>query len=263
MHEAISQRVSLAGISVDLLTIKDLLSLLVHATATQDKCLILHHNLHSLCLYHTVSDFKVCYSQASHVYIDGIPVVWLGKIAGLPARSEHRITLLDSFTIVLRKAEQCGWRVFYLGSLAEVITRGLDAIKQEYPQLNISGHHGYFENHGFESDEVISKINSFGADILFVGLGMPLQERWLAEHHSQINASAILTCGATLDYLTGHAYRPPAWVGPLGLYGIFRLVSDPRRLWKRYLVEPVILLKHMFFPLMRQCLRHLMISELR
>jgi len=173
----------------------------------------------------------------------------------LPVRSEHRITFLDSLKIILRNAEQCGWRVFYLGSLPEVITRGLDLIKQEYPQLKISGHHGYFAKNGFGSDEVISKINNFGADILFVGLGMPLQEGWLAEHQSKISASAILTCGATLDYITGHAYRPPTWVGPLGLYGIFRLVSDPKRLWKRYLVEPIILLKHIFFPLLRQCLQ--------
>jgi N-acetylglucosaminyldiphosphoundecaprenol N-acetyl-beta-D-mannosaminyltransferase len=183
--------------------------------------------------------------------------VWLSKIAGLPARSEHRITFLDSLTIVLRKAEQCRWRVFYLGSIAEVNTCGLATLKQEYPELNIDGHHGYFEKNGFESDEVISQINDFRAEILFVGLGMPVQERWLAENHSKINASVILTCGATLDYVTGHAYRPPAWVGPLGLYGIFRLVSDPKRLWKRYLLEPVILLKHMFLPLMRQCLQSL------
>lgn len=255
MNNVHSRRLSIAGIPIDLLTITDLLSLLVKATATHDKCLILNHNLHSLYLYHTVSDFKACYTQASYVYIDGMPVVWLGKIAGLPVRREHRITFLDSLKIILRRAEQCGWRVFYLGSLPEVITRGLDVIKQEYPQLNISGHHGYFDKNSFESDEVISKINNFGPDILFVGLGMPLQERWLAGHQSKINASAILTCGATLDYLAGHAYRPPDWVGPLGLYGIFRMVSDPRRLWKRYLVEPIILLKHIFFPLMRQCVQ--------
>ena len=180
MHDVRSQRLSLAGIPIDLLTMTDLLSVLVKATATRDKCLILHHNLHSLYLYHTVSDFKSFYSRASYLYIDGIPVVWLGKLAGLPARREHRITFLDSLKTILRKAEQSGWRVFYLGSLPEVITRGLDVIKQEYPQLKISGHHGYFDKNGLENDEVISKINSFGPDILFVGLGMPLQERWLA-----------------------------------------------------------------------------------
>jgi N-acetylglucosaminyldiphosphoundecaprenol N-acetyl-beta-D-mannosaminyltransferase len=255
------RRLSLAGIPIDLLTMTDLLSLLDRARATRDKCLILNHNLHSLYLYHTVSDFKAYYSQASHVYIDGMPVVWLGKFAGLPARSEHRITFLDSLKTILRQAEESSWRIFYLGSRDEVMTRGLDVIKEEYPQLNISGHHGYFDKDGSQSDEVISRINNFSPDVLFVGLGMPIQERWLAEHGSKINARAILTCGASLDYIAWHAYRPPAWVGPLGLYGVFRLMSDPKRLWKRYLIEPIILLKHMFFPLMRQCLSHNLRSE--
>jgi N-acetylglucosaminyldiphosphoundecaprenol N-acetyl-beta-D-mannosaminyltransferase len=250
------RRPSLAGIPIDLLTMTDLLSLLDKARATRDKCLIFHHNLHSLYLYHTVADFTACYSRASHVYIDGIPLVWLGKIAGLPARNEHRITFLDGLRTVLRQAEQSSWRVFYLGSHHEVVTRGLDVIKQEYPQLDISGHHGYFDKDGLQSDEVISRINDFSPDVLFVGFGMPTQERWIAENGSKINASAILTCGASLDYIAGSAYRPPAWVGPLGLYGIFRLASDPKRLWKRYLIEPAILVKHMFFPLMRQRLSH-------
>jgi glycosyltransferase involved in cell wall biosynthesis len=70
-----------------------------------------------------------------------------------------------------------------------------------------------------------------------------------------MKASAIFTSGATLDYVTGHAYRPPAWAGSIGLYGIFRLFSDPRRLWRRYLVEPFVLMVHLTLPLIRQRLR--------
>lgn len=254
-HNMQLRHLSLAGITIDLLTIRDLLALLEVATATKGKCLILNHNLHSLYLRHTSPGFISCYSNASCTYIDGVPVVWLAKAAGLPARIEHRITLLDRLNIILDKAERCGWRVYYLGSRAEVIDSGLAVIRQQYPKLEISGHHGHFDKSGPDCDDVISKINTFEADILFVGMGMPLQERWLSAHLSRINASVILTCGATLDYVTGHAYRPPAWVGPLGFYGIFRLVADPKRLWRRYLVEPVIVLKHLVLPIMRQRLQ--------
>jgi len=99
---------------------------------------------------------------------------------------------------------------------------------------------------------VITEINDFKADILFVGMGMPTQERWVAEHLEKMNVSAVLTSGATLDYITGHAYRPPAWAGPLGLYGVFRLFSDPGRLWRRYLLEPVVLIKLLSLRLVRQ-----------
>jgi N-acetylglucosaminyldiphosphoundecaprenol N-acetyl-beta-D-mannosaminyltransferase len=249
------EHLSLAGMTIDLLTLRDLLDLLEMATATQDKYLVLHHNLHSIYLYHTVADIKSLYSHAFCVYIDGIPVVWLSKFAGLPARLEHRVTLLDSFQTVLGKAEVCGWRVFYLGSRPRAIARGLAMIRKQFPQLTISGHHGYFSKTNSECDDVISKINDFGPDILFVGMGMPIQERWLYTHLSRLNARVILTCGATLDYITGEAYRPPSWVGPLGLYGVFRLLAAPERLWRRYLVEPIALIMYLFVPLVRQRLQ--------
>jgi N-acetylglucosaminyldiphosphoundecaprenol N-acetyl-beta-D-mannosaminyltransferase len=255
MQNVRSRHLSLAGIPIDLLNRGDLLKVLKHATGVQDKLLILHHNLHSLYLYHTRPDIKAFYSQASWVYVDGLPVVWFGKLAGLPLRGEHRITLLDSFDLILKKAEEYGWRIFYLGSLVEVNVKGLESLRKRYSQLTINGHHGFFAGSGSECEKVITQINEFKADILFVGMGMPIQERWLAEHLPRINASAILTCGATLDYVTGHAYRPPAWVGPLGLYGIFRLFSDPTRLWRRYLIEPIIVFKHLFLPMLQQRLR--------
>jgi N-acetylglucosaminyldiphosphoundecaprenol N-acetyl-beta-D-mannosaminyltransferase len=87
---------TLAGVTIDLLTTGDLLSLLDRAVRIRGTCLILSHNLHSLYLYHTMADFRAFYSNASCVYIDGLPVVWLGKVAGLPACNAHRITLLDT-----------------------------------------------------------------------------------------------------------------------------------------------------------------------
>jgi N-acetylglucosaminyldiphosphoundecaprenol N-acetyl-beta-D-mannosaminyltransferase len=190
------------------------------------------------------------------VYIDGLPVIWIGRAAGLPLKGEHRITLLDCFDVFLSEAEERNWRVFYLGSAAEVADRGVAMLQTRYPQLAMSGHHGFFVKNGPDSEKVIAQINEFRPDVLFVGMGMPIQERWLAEYLPKINASAILTCGATLDYVAGHAYRPPKWVGPLGFYGIFRLFSDPKRLWRRYLIEPIVLLRRLLLPLIRQRLRN-------
>ena len=163
-----------------------------------------------------------------------------------------RITFLDSFGEMLSEASQNGWRVFYLGSSEQVLTEGLVLLREQHPNLKIAGRHGFFEKVGPESDLVISQINEFKTDVLFVGMGMPVQETWVAEHLEKMNVSAVLTSGATLDYITGHAYRPPAWAGPLGLYGVFRLFSDPGRLWRRYLLEPIVLVKCLSFRLVRQ-----------
>lgn len=245
-------RFPLCGVPIDAITHSNLVMLIDEARANQDELLILNHNLHSLYLYFTNKEFRSAYKDASFAYIDGLPLVWIGKAAGLPVNSQHRITFLDSFELMLSEAEDRRWRVFYLGSAQEVLENGLSILKRKFPRLAICGRNGYFSKSGLESDEVISEINTFGPDILFVGMGMPLQELWLAKHRDKIRAAAILTSGATLDYVTGHAYRPPAWAGKLGLYGLCRMLSEPRRLWRRYLVEPAILAGYLLPGILRQ-----------
>ena len=254
MEEFASPHQSLAGIPIDALKRGELLQIVNRAKDERLKLLILNHNLHSLYLYLTKPDFRAVYSQASWVYIDGMPVVWIGRVAGLPVTAEHRITFLDCFDALLLCAQSQGWRIFYLGSSAEVLSAGLAILRERYPILVISGRNGYISN-ASENDEVIAQINDFKADVLFVGMGMPLQELWLARNFARLEISSVLTCGATLDYITGHTYKPPAWAGPLGLYGLFRMFHDPQRLWRRYLVEPIFLLSRLSMPILRQRFR--------
>ena len=257
MRDLFNQRFLLADIRVDALERIDLIQLINDANDTRQKSLILHHNLHSLYLHETDGVLKAIYAGASWVYIDGLPLVWLARLAGLPLTRAHRVTFLDSFDAILDEAETKGWRVFYLGSTPEVLARGIRKLQAMRPMLAISGNSGFFDHSPSVSDEIVSRINAFKTDLLFVGMGMPLQEKWIAEHFSQIQSPAIVTSGATLDYVTGDAYRPPAWAGPLGLYGLCRLISDPRRLWKRYLFEPLIVMRFLAIRLLRQRLQHL------
>lgn len=240
-----TQQLSLCGIRLDAIRQSDLIELLNHAILNRERWLVLHHNLHSLYLYETDAAVKALYSRASCVYIDGLPIVWLSRSAGLPVTTAHRITFLDSFENILCAASDRGWRVFYLGSTQAGIAKGLELLRDRYPRLIISGSNGFFIRSGPENEKVISQINNFRTDILFVGMGMPLQEVWLAENYVKLDISAALTSGATLDYITGDAYRPPKWAGSLGLYGIFRMLSDPKRLWRRYLLEPLLLTKYL------------------
>jgi N-acetylglucosaminyldiphosphoundecaprenol N-acetyl-beta-D-mannosaminyltransferase len=236
---------SVGGIRIDAMQHHELAARIEEARLAQEKLLILNHNLHSLYLYLSDPAFAATYAGASYVYIDGMPVVWLCQLAGLPISARHRITFLDSFNTLLREATHKGWRIFYLGSTEEVIREGLSILRKMHPGLMISGRNGFFEKRGRESDDVISAINSFSPDVLFVGMGMPVQELWISENLDKLRASSILTCGATLNYITGHMYKPPAWAGPLALYGAFRLLAHPKRLWRRYLLEPPILARQL------------------
>jgi N-acetylglucosaminyldiphosphoundecaprenol N-acetyl-beta-D-mannosaminyltransferase len=246
------RQLSLGGIRIDALEQRDLIQLVERAKQTKDKLLILNHNLHSLYLHEANAAFRALYKQASYVYIDGLPVVWLGQMAGLPLTKSHRMTFIDSFDSILEDAAERDWRIFYLGSTDAVLAKALKILRERHKKLIISGRNGFLPNCPAEVDAVIAEINRFGADILFVGMGMPTQEMWLIEHRAKLCASAILTSGGTLDYVAGCAYRPPAWAGKLGLYGLFRLFFDPKRLWRRYLIEPIIVAKLLSPRLLRQ-----------
>jgi N-acetylglucosaminyldiphosphoundecaprenol N-acetyl-beta-D-mannosaminyltransferase len=246
------RQLSLGGVRVDALERRDLIEIVDGAKAADDKQVIFHHNLHSLYLYETDADFRASYERASWVYIDGMPIVWLGGLAGLPLSQCNRTTLLESFEFFLDEAAQRGWRVFYLGSSDGVVERGLKTLRARFPSLAIAGRDGFFPKGDVNEDQVIAEINRFHPDLLFVGMGMPLQEKWVVQNKSRLQASAIMTSGGTLDYVTGDAYKPPSWAGRLGLYGVFRMVHDPRRLWRRYLVEPIVVVKCLSSRIVRQ-----------
>ena len=92
-----------------------------------------------------------------------------------------------------------------------------------------------------ESLAVIDGINQFGSKLLLVGFGAPRQEAWLHAHRDQIDAQAVLTCGACMEYVAGEVSTPPRWMGQVGLEWSFRLFENPRRFAFRYLVEPILL----------------------
>jgi N-acetylglucosaminyldiphosphoundecaprenol N-acetyl-beta-D-mannosaminyltransferase len=234
---------SLCGMRVDALDLNGLLGLIAQSARTRAKAVILNHNLHSLYLYWTHPEFRAAYGLATAVYVDGMPVIWLARAAGLAFTAEHRVTFLDSFEAILAEAERRGWRVFYLGSTAETLARGLAILRRKFPALEIEGHHGHLQPGA--CGEVLRRIHECRPDVLFVGMGMPLQESWLRHHYGKLDVPAVLTSGATMDYVAGSTYKPPAWASRLGLYGVLRMMADPRRLWRRYLVEPVWLMRRM------------------
>jgi N-acetylglucosaminyldiphosphoundecaprenol N-acetyl-beta-D-mannosaminyltransferase len=99
---------------------------------------------------------------------------------------------------------------------------------------------GYFDptQNSAENQAVLDSIRSFHPNVLLVGMGMPRQETWLLENLDGINTNAVYCCGAMMDYLTGNIPTPPRWMGQIGLEWLYRLLSEPNRLWRRYLVEP-------------------------
>ncbi|MFE4114869.1 WecB/TagA/CpsF family glycosyltransferase [Priestia sp. YIM B13448] len=231
------------GASVSLLTIDKLHEMIRVIISNNSKRVIPNHNLHSLYIFNKEKRMKDFYRLADFVHIDGMSLVLLCKLLGKPVNREHRVTYVDWIKPLMNEAAKNEYRVFFIGSKKGVPDKAADILKREYPNLQIETHHGYFDINSQENTDVIQKINNFQPHILMVGMGMPRQEYWILDNFKYLSANVILTAGACMDYVAGEVPTPPRWMGKLGLEWLYRLLSEPNRMWKRYLVEPWYLLR--------------------
>lgn len=245
---------NLLGITVYPLTIKDLHSLIAEAVTCSQQWIIANHNLHSIYLYHYDSKMRAFYAKADYIHLDGMAIVLLGKLLGLPLRREHRVTYADWTDPLMAESAQQGWRVFYLGSKPGVAESGAEFLRERFPSLQIATAHGYFDvrSDSQENRAVLEMINAYQPHVLMMGMGMPRQEHWVLDNLEHISANAILTAGAAIDYVAGAVPTPPRWAGRLGLEWLFRLLAEPKRLWRRYLVEPWFILRLFLTELFKQ-----------
>lgn len=228
------------GVWVNALTIEDLNELVRQSVQRGERWLIANHNMNSLRLFHKDAKMQDFYARSAYIHVDGMPLIWLGRLLGYPLRREHRVTYADWIYPLMADAARSGWRIFYLGSKPGVAQRGAAILQERYPGLEIVTADGYFDARRDSEDNraLLEKINAFGPQVLMVGMGMPRQEHWVLDNMDSIRVNAILTAGAAIDYVAGAVPTPPRWAGKVGLEWLFRLVSEPGRLWRRYLVEP-------------------------
>jgi len=142
-------------------------------------------------------------------------------------------------TWIWNLAKHCnknGYKLFLLGSKEGIAEKAMYKLLTKYPSLKVQCYHGYFDKSSKDNNRVIQKINDFNSHILIVGFGMPLQERWIMDNIDKINANIFLNGGAYLDWLSGIKKQAPRWVTKYGLEWFYRLIKEPKRLFKRYVI---------------------------
>jgi N-acetylglucosaminyldiphosphoundecaprenol N-acetyl-beta-D-mannosaminyltransferase len=234
------RRSTIAGVQVEALSISHLNEIVVGAIEAGDHIIIANHNLHSIYLYHHDSKMRTFYTAADHIHIDGMAIVGLGRLLGMPLSREHRVTFVDWVGPLASVAAKYGWRVFYLGSRPGIAEKGADVLRHRCPGLQIKTSHGFFNPDPVsrEAQVTLAEIEAYRPQLLIIGMGMPRQEHWIVDNLDKLTANVILNGGAALDYFAGAIPTPPRWAGRVGLEWLFRLAAEPRRLWSRYLVEP-------------------------
>jgi N-acetylglucosaminyldiphosphoundecaprenol N-acetyl-beta-D-mannosaminyltransferase len=232
--------VSFLGVKVHAVTMPELNDRMRRAIETRQKMIVANHNTHSVYLYHHDERMRSLYEHASLCHVDGMALIFIAKVVGKPLERRNRITYVDWLPQLMAEANRNCWRIFYLGSKPDVLAEGVRRLRTSYPDVVIESHHGYFDPSSTSSEalKVVGRINGFKPDLLMVGMGMPRQEHWILDHFEVLDVSGILCAGACLDYVAGHVPTPPRWMGRIGLEWLHRLANDPRRLWRRYLIEP-------------------------
>jgi len=231
--------VRLLGAQLDMVTPSDVLRFADECAKAHRKGIVANHNAHSLALVRREPAMRDFYAMADIIEFDSTPLIAWGKAMGLPVSRRHRCTYLDWREEFWSLAQVKGWRVFHLGGAPGVAEAAAARIRARW-SVALGAHHGYFDmSEGSpEAREVLDTINAFAPDILFVGLGMPLQERWIAQNFHRLERGVVFSVGGAFDYEAGVQATPPRWTGRLGLEWLFRLASQPRRLFARYCLEP-------------------------
>lgn len=237
-------RVAVLGGEIDLARPEEVMALLAAWVSAGRPALIANHNLHSLYLLQKRPELAAFFAEADLIEADSTPLLAFAGLLGLPARPFHRCTYLDWRPHFWSLANRHGWRVFYLGAAPGVAQRAAERLSADYPGAVIGVCDGYFDAEPNSADNaaVIDKIAAFAPDVLLVGMGMPRQELWILDNRAVLPPCVILPVGAAFDYEAGTQKAAPRWMGRAGLEWLFRLVSDPKRLWRRYGVEPWALL---------------------
>ncbi len=194
------------------------------------------------CTVHTVMEaqrdsvFRDSVNAAGLRTPDGMPLVWLSRRAGHDNVS--RVYGPDLMLALCARSAENGHRHFFYGGapgVAEELTKNLS---MRFPGLNIAGIHTppILAMGAVESDATIQTINQSDADVIWVGLGNPKQELWVANHRPLLRAPVLIAVGAAFDFHAGRVRQAPKWMQRNGLEWLFRLSQDPKRLWRRYII---------------------------
>jgi N-acetylglucosaminyldiphosphoundecaprenol N-acetyl-beta-D-mannosaminyltransferase len=238
-------RIDVLGVGVDPITVDELHAEIARLVRAGKLGLVLNVNAHCLNLCYKDVALRDSLNGADVVFCDGVGVMLAARMLG--GRIPARITYAAWIWRLADFAAAEGFSLYFLGARPGVAQETARRLRERYPGLRIVGvRHGYFDHSAgsAENEAVLEEINAAAPDILLVSLGMPLQERWLTQNGQGLNAGVALSGGAVFDYVSGRMRRGPPILTENGFEWLARLLNDPRRLWRRYLLgNPLFLLR--------------------
>jgi N-acetylglucosaminyldiphosphoundecaprenol N-acetyl-beta-D-mannosaminyltransferase len=227
------ERIQLLGTQLDPMTLDEAVAAVDEAIAARRPLINASLNAAKIVRLQRDSVLRGAIEACDLITADGVPVVWAGRLLGL--RIPERVNGTDLMERLLGHATERGYSVFFLGARPDVLERACAEVARRHPGLRIAGkRHGYFA--AAEEEEVVAEVAAAAPDILFVALETPQKELFQARHREALGVPFTMGVGGSLDVLAGLRRRAPVWAQRAGLEWLFRLLQEPRRLFRRYLV---------------------------
>ncbi|MEL6559314.1 MAG: WecB/TagA/CpsF family glycosyltransferase [Bacteroidota bacterium] len=230
-----NKSVNVLGINIDLIDSSQLINEITNVPQKSFK-IIGNANVKCMNLSVTSETYREFLHSCDIIFFDGVGVLLGARILGHKVKFEHRMTCPDFLDTMLMELVKKDLSIYFLASTPKVIDKLNKKLVEKHPNLRFKAHHGYFEKEGKENTDVTSDINQFQPDVLYIGFGMPLQEKWLSNNLNLLNCKVLLPLGACLDFYVGELYRGPKFLTDFGFEWLVRLFTEPRRLWRRYLI---------------------------
>jgi N-acetylglucosaminyldiphosphoundecaprenol N-acetyl-beta-D-mannosaminyltransferase len=202
----------------------------------QPKVLINTLNAHSFNTVQKDEDFHNALKFSDVLLPDGVSIVW--AIRMLTGKKLKKIAGADLFKFEMERVNAIGGKCFFLGSTDETLQKILQRASKEYPNAKVFCYSPPYKS-GFTEEEnkmMIDAVNAVEPDVLFMGMTAPKQEKWAYHNFDQLKVGHVCCIGAVFDFFAGTVNRAPDWMIQLGMEWSYRLIKEPRRMWRRYLI---------------------------
>ncbi len=197
------------------------------------------------------AEFREAYAAAELSLADGMPILWAARLLGAPLPA--KVSGSDLLVPLVERAAARGWRVYLVGAAPGVAAEAATRLTARFPGLTIVGVDSPFvklDGPDPEGEAALSRVAAARADLVLIAFGAPKQELWMHRNRAAFGAAVAVGVGASLDFVAGRIRRAPRWMQRAGLEWSWRLLREPRRLWRRYLVDD-----RRFLPIVWRALR--------